>query len=144
MIHLRSVMSSGLGKRCRQVLNLVDAHPGKWVRIYSQSETRRWRPACEGPHTRSNGVAWSRLRSTTIHAARGWLYAENRRTRCPLTSLASSVRNDSRVCCPSKVSARPSDGKRRLTTRETFLRTSCGNVSLTPDCRLIRLKPRWS
>ncbi len=30
-------MSSGLGKRCRQVLNLVDAHPGKWVRIYSQS-----------------------------------------------------------------------------------------------------------
>lgn len=37
MRHLRSVMSSGLGKRCRQVLNLVDAHPGKWVRIYSQS-----------------------------------------------------------------------------------------------------------
>lgn len=93
------------------------------------------------PHTRSNGVAWSRLRSTTIRAARGWLYAENRRTRCPLTSLASSVRNDSRVCCPSMVSARPSNDKRRLTTRETFLRTSCGNVSLTPDCRLIRLKP---
>ncbi len=29
-------------------------------------------------------MAWSRLRSTTIRAACGWLYAENRRTRCPL------------------------------------------------------------
>ena len=30
-------MSSGLGKRCRQVLKLVDAHPGKWVRVGSAS-----------------------------------------------------------------------------------------------------------
>lgn len=34
---LRGVMGSGLGKRCRQVLRLVDEHPGKWVRIYSAS-----------------------------------------------------------------------------------------------------------
>ena len=30
-------MSSGLGKRCRQVLKLVDAHSGKWVRVGSAS-----------------------------------------------------------------------------------------------------------